>query len=333
MAARKRRGSDTERAPGPDPEPVPVPPVVQVPEFSPPELPLDPDEPSPLGDILMVDEARMKALRAKGTDTTVARVRVNRFSEPQGRFARLEGEYPPDLVTAKWLRKKWGPGRFHCTGHNVGGQYLASGHVTIDELPAPEAAGPVPSVMAAPVSPNGMSFEQQLILTLLQGRGSAPSQDDGLRESLAAMSRMIALQVQTATMNQVRGQLGNGQQNGHSSDDRFFALLGKMLEGQGTKRDTGGFKEFLPLLQLGIALGQRATGVGPARQNPENEMPAWLQIMPDLADTVGVPLIAAIAQATLPPDKAEAVLSTIQEHQRARQKEAAAAAAESEDPE
>jgi len=311
--------------------------VVSVPEFTAPELPIDPDEPSPLGDILMVDEARMKALRAKGTDTAVARVRVNRFSEAQGRFARLEGEFPPDLVTAKWLRKKWGPGRFHCTGHNVGGQYLASGHVTIDELPEPEAVVPVPVAHGGvPTTAAGFTFEQQLLLTLLgQGRGAAPAQDDGLRESLQAMSRMIALQIQTATMNQVKGSLaGGGQANGH--DDRFFDLLGKMLlQGGGlVKRESsGGLKEYMPLLQLGIALGQRASGAPVGKQNPENELPAWLQIVPDLADTVGVPLIVAIAQATLPPDKAEAVLNTIGEHQKARQKEAEVRASEEPEPE
>lgn len=319
MANRKRRGNDTERAPGPPPDVPPVvPPVVSVMSEAPP----DPDEPSPMGDILLIDQAKMQALSAKGVDTTIARVRVERFSEEQSRFVRQDGEFPPDMVTVKWLRKKYGPGRYFCRAHNAGGMYMGGGGAVIEKLPEPVAAAPVvaPTVVSGPGAGGGLTFEQQMLLTLVQGRATAvpPPQDDGLRETLAAMSRMIALQVQTATMNQVKGQLA-GTQNG-SSDERFLSLLDRLV-GQKSAREPMGFKEFLPILQLGIGLGARANGT-PGRPNPENDIPPWLQIVPDLADTVGVPLIVAIAQATLPPDKAEAVLNTITEHQKARQKEA-----------
>lgn len=322
MAARKRRGSvATESAPSPLSEPSSVAIPAEVPI---PELPVDPDEPSPLGDILSIDPNRMRAMAAKGTDTVVARVRVERFSEKEGRFIRLDGEFPPDVVTARWIRKRFGAGRYFCRGHNVNGQYLASGHVVVEaepELPQPVVAPTMPSVAGGP-----LTFEQQLVLALIGNRAAPQQQDDGLRETLAAMSKMIALQVQTATMNQVKSGLGGGQQNGHS-EDRFFALLSKLVE-QPAKRDSGGFglKEFLPVLQLGIGLGQRASGI-PVKENPK-DLPPWLQVVPDLADTIGVPLIVTIAQATLPPEKAQAVIDTVNEHQKARQAEAAAAVAE-----
>jgi hypothetical protein len=340
MATRKRRGNDTERAPEMTPSVETPPPVINIEPPLTPDLPIDPDDPSPIGDILVVDAAKMKALAAKGSDTTIARVRVEKFSDKDGRYVRVDGEYPPDLVTARWLRKKWGAGRYFCRGHSVGGQYLASGHCTVEALPEPVATAQLQTAAVVPAPSGGnapLTFEQQLLLSLIGNRGGGGGGggggDDGLRETLAAMSKMIALQIQTATMNQVKGQLfGGAPSNGHS-DDKFLDLLKELVRGQvTTKRESQSFglNELLPVLQLGIGLGTRASGT-PVKENPE--LPPWLQVVPDLADTIGVPLIATIAQATLPPDKAQAVLDAIGEHLKARKAEAEAETAAAGEPE
>lgn len=332
MVKRNPRKQRNETEPVPPPTVVPMLDVASL--SAPPELPPDPDEPSPVGDVLMVDQARMNVLKSKGIDTTIARVRVDKFSDERSRFVRIEGEFPPDQVTVKWLRKKWGPGSYFVKGCNGGGMYLASGRVTIEA--APETAIPVaaPTMPAAGGSVAGLSFTEMLLLKLLEGRAAPPQQDDSMRDSLNAMARMIAMQTQTATMTQLRNQALVPQGNGHS-DERLYALLEKIVNGAPTRRESSSpLKEFLPVLQLGLQMGVRMAGPG-MKENPEPQLPPWLQIMPDMADSLGVPLIAAIAEAALPPEKAQMVIDTIREHQATRREQAkadaAAAAAETEE--
>lgn len=331
MAKRRtRRTVESE----PDVVPAPVIPIVDTaPPLAPPEPAPDPDDPAPLGDVLLVDQGRMKALQAKGTDTSIVRVRIERHSEQLSKFVRLEGEYPPDLVTVKWLRKKFGAGSYFVRGCNVGGMYLASGRVTIEELPEP----PVPPVhvqtaAAGPAAlPAGLSFTEMLLLKLIEGprQAAAPvAQQDDLRETLAAMSKMIAMQMQAATMNQMRAQVAGPTTNGHS-DDKMYALLLKLATDK--REGGGGVESLLPLLQLGINLGARAALPAGTKENP-NELPPWLQVVPEVADTLGVPLIATLAQALLPPDKAKVVLDVMSEHQQARKAEADAATVDVEQP-
>jgi hypothetical protein len=320
MARKRRVRNDTDAAP--------VSPVIPIVDtrapLTPPEPPPDPDDPSPIGDVLLVDQARMKALADKGLDTNLVRVRVERFSEEHNKFSRLEGEFPPEVVTVKWLRKKFGPGSYMARGLNAGGMFLASGRVSIEALPEPVT----PQVVAASSTPN-LNFTEMLLLKLIEGPRAAPvaPQQDDLRETLAAMSKMIAMQMQAATMSQLRSQVA-GQPNGHGSDEKLYELLKQIVLTGGTaKREKGGIEEFLPLLQLGISLGARAALPGGAKENP-NELPPWLSVVPEVADTLGVPLIATLAQALLPPDKAKVVLDVMSEHQQARKAEADASTVE-----
>ena len=282
--------------------------------------------------MLLVDQARLQALSAKGLDTHLVRVRVERFSEEKNKFSRLEGEFPPEVVTVKWLRKKFGPGSYLARGLNAAGMFLASGRVSIEEVPdSPKPPEPVQQVVASSGSAPNLNFTEMLLLKLIEGPRAAPvAPQDDLRETLAAMSKMIAMQMQAATMSQLRSQV-TGQPNGHGSDEKLYDLLKQLVISGPGKREKGGIEEFLPLLQLGISLGARAALPGGAKENP-NELPPWLSVVPEVADTLGVPLIATLAQALLPPEKAKVVLDVMSEHQQARKAEADAATVEEGEP-
>jgi hypothetical protein len=62
----------------------------------------------------------------------------------------------------------------------------------------------------------------------------------------------------------------------------------------------------------------------------EKEKNEWIEFASNLSDTVGVPLVATISQALLPPEKAKQVLEAINTHLETRQREAEADAAAAE---
>jgi hypothetical protein len=325
MAKKKYARRVPVEPPAPPPEADPAP--VDMSAFDEPEL--TPDDPSPYGDVLQVDPARLKVLQGRGTDTTITRARVERFNDETRKFERIDGEWPPDMVTAKWIRKKWGGGRYLVRGVNTAGIFIATGAVSLGSAADPSA--PVAPV-AAPAAPQ-LSFQEQMLLALVANRQPPPA-DDGLREAMSAMAKMMTMQLNMQAMQRMQTALvpAAPAANGHEAE-RLTELLKTLLEGRlpGVKREQTTLAEILPILQLGLTLGRAATGAGGALRNPEDEIPAWLRILPGIADTVGVPLIATIAQGVLPPDKAEQVIKTITEHQRARQAEAEADMAAADD--
>jgi hypothetical protein len=95
----------------------------------------------------------------------------------------------------------------------------------------------------------------------------------------------------------------------------------------------GTLAELMPLLTLGINLGSRmaGAGAGAGTGEPAEKKNEWLEMVPELADSLGVPLIVALSQ-TLPEAKAKEALRAIEEHMKARQAEAHAATAAAANP-
>lgn len=293
----------------------------------------DDDEGQNVGDIVIVDPIRMKVLQSKGVDVRIDRCRVERWrADGQGRI-RIPGELDPSDVTVAYLRRKYGPGKYLVRAVNAKGNYIASGTAQVGDEPIGEVAPPS-SVQQNPAAPalttNGSeSFAEKLLLAVLPAmfaQRSAPAPaDDSLRESMGAMSKLIALQMQMQAANVMRQQNPAAPE---ASADRTLALLKVFLEQAKPAtpaRKEMGLTEFLPLLQMGMNIGSRMSGGGGFVQNPgEKPLPAWAQMIPELADTIGVPLVATIAQGMLPKDTAEAVLKLMQEHLETRKAEAAA---------
>jgi len=297
----------------------------------------DDDDGQNVGDIVIVDPIRMKVLQSKGVDVRIDRCRIERWRpDGQGRI-RIPGELDPQDVTVANLRRRYGPGKYLVRAVNAKGNYIASGTAQVGDEPiAGDAAEPASAenAVAPALHTNGSeSFAEKLLLVVLpamfQQRAAPAPADDSLRETMGAMSKMIALQMQLQTANAMR------QQNPAAPDasvDRTLQLLKVFLEqskpAAAPARKEMGLAEFLPLLQMGMNIGSRMSGGGGFVQNPgEKPLPAWAQMIPELADTIGVPLVATIAQGVLPKDTAEAVLKLMQEHLETRKVEAEAEAA------
>ncbi|MGH7605566.1 MAG: hypothetical protein ACRENK_16425 [Gemmatimonadaceae bacterium] len=291
----------------------------------------------PICDVIELNPVKMGRLAAKGTETTIARIRIERWNE-EGKRVRLPGEWPPQQVTSEWIRQRWGDGQYQVVAINRLGQYLASNRLVLEQqkIKNPNAPGPVPlgdatapafhpmGASALPQAPSESAFMQTLLLTLLQNRQVEP---DSMRESMAAFMKMMAMQMQMQMMKHANP----AEPVRHDSE--LVSLLRELAtqsnrQAAPVKREPS-FTDVLPMLQMGMNLGARMAGNGGSALalNPEDQIPAWLKVMPQIADTVGVPLILAISQGFLPPEKAQLVAKVVEEHQQARRAEAEADAA------
>jgi hypothetical protein len=142
---------------------------------------------------------------------------------------------------------------------------------------------------------------------------------------MTVMGRMTAMQLQIQAANMMKNPNATPEQK-----DRTVELLKTILESTSKPPPPPpkqlGFAEFMPILTMGMNMGARMNG-GTNGNPAEKQLPPWLEILPGLADTVGVPLIATLAQAWLAPDKAKLVIEAINEHSGARKAEADAEAA------
>lgn len=310
-----------EREDAVEPAPVPqVPPLIDLSAF-------DDGEPraggSTMGDLISLDPVRLAKLREKGHDVVVSRVRFEKWTHERGKV-RVPGEYPPELVNADWVLGKWGPGLYEIKAVNSQGMYLGACRANLAPAPSPPArenGSPVQSSngsngngSAGPLSEQ--SFMQQLVLASLARPQPVSAEPEPMRQVVGSIAQLMALQLQTQSMQP-------------KTDPVLLELLKEMRAERATKKASPSFTDVLPILQLGLGIGARMGGNGGALVNPD-DAPGWLKMVPQLADTVGVPLVLSIAQALLPPDKAKGLLEAVEKHMAARQAEAAADIATSE---
>ena len=283
-----------------------------------------------LGDVLIVDPVRIQRLKAKGSDARVSRIRVYKWVN--GTRGRVDGEFPPDQVTATFLRNKYGAGIYEVTGVNSMGQFIASTRVNLENVVEPIAPAPATNgfaaAAAAPAAPgvpaaglDDRAFMQQMVLALIARPQQPAGEHDSMRDAVSSIVKLIALQVQ------VQAQAPRGNDHPPPGIDPLLAkILERALTPAAAPARSAGptFTDMLPVLQLGLGLGSRLHGGnGTALANPEDPQ-GWMKIVPELADTVGVPLILSIAQGLLPPERAKQFADAVGEHMRARQAEAEA---------
>lgn len=271
------------------------------------------------GTLITLNPERIATLQKKGIDVRIAKIRIEKTSE-EGRKQRVPGEFPPDAVTVEFIMNRWGPGYYEVKGVNAGGMYIGGSSVHVDGVPEIARANGT----GAP-QPNGaapaLTFQEQLLMALI-ARPPPPREEDSMRDAIASMVKLMTLQMTQQQMQAAMvAQSGAGQSKG-GLDSKVLELLERALR---PEKQENGFAQFLPLLQMGVNIGRgMAGGTVP---NPEGDMPPWMRIVPELADTVGVPLVVTFAQALLGPEKAKDVVEAIQNHDNARRAEAEAEAA------
>ena len=290
-------------------------------------------EGEPRNDIFTIDPIRWAKLQKEGIDTRITRVRIQVWRNDKR--VKIPGELAPEHARASDLLRRWGPGLYELAGCNDQNVFIAGARINVDDprATAAPAAGFAPSPTTAP--PTGQTFEQQLLQTLLTnaiGGAARPQEADPMRDAMAAIVKGMAMQQQMMTQAlQLQMQMQNASPEKQTADRMWTLVEGivKRPNPNGGGGGGGGFAEFLPILQWGMQLGRAtvpgAPAAGPA--DPDAAIPPWLRMVPEVADTVGVPLIVTIAQAVLPPEKAKIVIDAISEHQQARKAEAEADAA------
>lgn len=314
MAARKKPEPESADIGAPEPGPK----MIDLSDFE--------DEPEKdfVGDVFSPDPMRLEKLRAKGVDVRLTRVRVEYWKE--GKRARIPGEWPPEQCTTEQLLKRWGPGLYQLRGVNDAGNFIAGARLNVEAIPGTAAAAPgapwnppqpsgYPNGQPAPAPSGGLTFEQQLLMAVLAGRQQQPHEPDPMRDAVGSIVKLMALQLQMQASQKQAG-----------PDERLYALLERMMATPVKHTNGSGppLAEFMPILNMGIALGTRIAGAGAPGATPEDDLPPWLRVVPEIADTVGVPLLVTLAQAMLSPEKAKMVLDAITEHSQARKAEAEA---------
>jgi len=284
-------------------------------------------------DIFVIDPIRWAKLQKEGIDTRITRVRIQVWRNDKR--VKIPGELAPEQARSSDLLRRWGPGLYELAGCNEQGVYIAGARINVDDPRAGAAPSPAFGVPPPPAAASGAAtFEQQLLQTLLAKALAAPApaaEADPMRDAMAAIVKGMAVQQQMMSQAlQLQMQLQNTSPE-KQQGDRMWSILEGMIKRPNPTNGggAGGFAEFLPILQWGMQLGRATVPGAPAvaAADPDAAIPPWLRMVPEVADTVGVPLIVTIAQAVLPPEKAKIVIDAISEHQKARKAEAEADAA------
>lgn len=286
-------------------------------------------------ELVEVSGATRARFDSKGWDSTPYHLRIWKWNS-EGKQQMMSGSYPLHTMSKAEIGRRWGSGDYQVRCVNKAGMFLSAMRFNIPAEEV-EAARAQPSAVPAgiprygapqPYVPPPVDAGDRMFQLLL-AQMTAPKEQDGMRDAVSSMAKLMALEMQHQQMLRM-------QQPKESGDPELKELLRALIAAQAPKpapvvSKGPSFAEVLPILQLGMNLGRGAAGA-PLALNPSDNVPGWMKMLPEMADTVGVPLIATIAQAVLPPDKAQAVLETMNSHMQARTAEAEAGDDEPEEP-
>jgi hypothetical protein len=274
----------------------------------------------PSWDLFDPDWEKLAELAARGIDPVWSLVEVCRIVN--ARPVRIAGSFDPADLTSESVLDRWGPGRYQITIRNGQRSYIQSRVVDIGaERPtrALDAAGvPVPG------APARSTIEERLLELALANL--AGPKNDPLREAVASITTLLATSAQQSQQFmqmqlQMMQQQTTQQQNGQPNAIQMFELLTRMRAADAANVKPGDSEGFLKALQLGLSL---AKGGAPTADGKPSDDELWYNFLGDIADSLGVPTVATIAQAVL-GDKAAPVIDAIKAHAQARADAAAEA--------
>lgn len=261
----------------------------------------------------------LEALEERGYSTKIIKVCVYKLDGKH--HNRIPGSFPPEVVNTEWLLESYGPGVYVCKGFNEDGIIVASGRVPLG-FEVEESA--IPGAMPRAVMKNGKQQQyvdpfQQLAFESLKENLSG-KRDDPIREAMASMvssmTAMMTLQMQRMELEmKMADRVAKPEREQQNS---LMSLVTKLIT-QKQGAPNGSMQETLGLLQFGMQLARQ---VNPGAE-PEKD-PDWLKATTMVSETMGPGLVATLAQAMLPADKAKVVIEAIEEHEKTRQAEAAA---------
>jgi hypothetical protein len=274
-------------------------------------------------DLCGVDAGTHARLAGKGIDVRPARVVLCRYKD--GQPNRLDGVYPIEEVTRAWLLRKFGAGSYDVLVYNAQGLRLAVNRAYVVDDNASFPGLPHGGLPPPSSAPGDEPLERQLMRVMMV-RALQPPPDDPLKQTVAVMLQMQAqAAAQQAAWTQAQLQMLEARAQGSPNEAWARDLVTSIVGQKAQAPAPGGLGGVDPMgmLNLGLALGKQLSGAAPSK-DPDADIPPALRILPELADSIGVPLLVTIAQAVLPPEAAARVVEAVKAQQETRQAEAAA---------
>lgn len=302
-------------------------------------VPEPPGAPEPMGstlpdvlpahvDLFTASSEQIAAKLEKGEDPIATFFRVFRIQGPN-----KVREYGPDRTgnfaienaTEAWVAENIGPGNYSCTSFNLRGRFLYTGRVKIDAAPHPSQGGYAQPPWQPPGASRPAGDMTQQIQEMALQRMLAP-QGDQMGEAIASIVKMMAAS-QAQFQQMIQMQMATAPKDPTSSP--LMLMMMKQLMGErrnplpAPSSEGSSIQELMGVLQLGMQMREHVAG-GSGDPADKTDFDKVLEIVPQVADSMGNPVVSLLAYSFLPKDKADLVAKTISEHEAGRTAEAAA---------
>jgi hypothetical protein len=312
------------------------------------DLPAENLTPAVLGipescDLFSFDYDQLASIVEGHPDPHIVEVRLCRPSangKPGSRLMRRGvGRWPIEQATMRWLLDLVGPGVWWVQGYNAGGMLVAAARVEAEDdgdqaTSQPTYSGPMPPPVATPApapAPSGPDWWHRpppwvdaLLARLTQP--PARERDSTLADAIDAMGKIIALDMSREKLKLERARDGENGTSAQSTALNAIVEIAKEKIKAAAPAPTAapvaqpaaGSAEALALLRFGMKIGAGAPNPGSLEDETK-----WLDIVPQVIDSLGPGLIA-LAAGALPKEQGRQVLDMLEKHMRAREAEAKA---------
>lgn len=282
------------------------------------------------------DAQKHAELEANGRDPVGCRIKLYRHTN--GRRSSIAGIWPVEQTSIGWLTSHFGPGSYDVQLLDRHNRYVMQQHHDLDAgsvhgYPPPPYPFPgAPHVHPGyPFNPSGAPPAHNAPFPHPHPPPWYPPQPppppmDPMRDAVASFAKLLGVQMQMEEMRLKRQQHYDAPSDRREGREHEITLLllKNAIADKGKKNGGGDVPQSLESLRFGIALGERLS-----KKNPDDDDIEWIkEAVPSAIQHLGPGLIATIANAALPPEKAEAVLNIIEQSQKNAAEEAKARAKE-----
>lgn len=276
-----------------------------------------------LSELVSVNADKVAGWKERGIDPRPHHAIIYRHAN--GTVQRQDGHWAVAEVSHDMIRNRFGAGNYTVKVFNASNQILAQNGASIpgaaSSAPASNGDGGLGALLGGGLPQGGSSSDRLLVFLLSKVLERQEPKQDPLREIVGSMAALIQAQVSML----------NAQPKAQAPDDTaaklLLAIVPKLLEQKQNPAPVPGqnrsIEEFLSVLRfgMGIAGAHAKSGSSNGKKNPSDDEwgTKFLEILPELAESVGPPLITTIALAMLPKDKADAVIAMMADHMRTRE--------------
>lgn len=272
-------------------------------------------------DLFQVPATKVADLLARGADPRIAYVRI-RKSEG-GTWRPIEGTWPVEQTSRAWILEHWGPGIYDVSGCNEELAFVTRSKIQIHP-PATRNGHGASSYGNPNGNGGGSDWRDDLVKTLLLQALNKKEEPIGstIKPVIEMMAASVQLQQQmVSTQLQLMAARDAPAQAAGSLTE---TLLKEVIK---NKNPSGGQPaDVMQAIRFGLEMGKIGAPAAPGTTQADADAKhrqAFIEALVGVSDTLGPGLVATLAQASLPADKAAAVLDLMAQHFKAREAEAA----------